>query len=152
MEQTNNYREQWAEILTALEGKGLDFQATFRNGFCPYMQWVRVWAVRKEDRPSIAENGMYVDFKVMLNEGKAEITQYGHIWLTKADQKASYLAMCGAKAATKAVGGKWFTKQSYKSGEDLANRISKFWGNFSECLEKATEGYPYKQMKVNIYC
>lgn len=146
------YRAQWAEIVAEIEKTGLRFSANFQKGLCPYMQWVRISALAPEDEPGISHNGMYVIIKIMLNEQKAEIFDFGHIWLTKEDQKASYLAMCGANKAVKAVGGKWMKKQAYKNPEDLAGKISKFWAGFIECLDKATEGYPYKQMKVNIYC
>ena len=82
---------------------------------------------------------------------RVEVFRSGHIYLTKEDQRASYLCMCGMRAVVEAAGGKWFRKQGYKSTADLLGRIVKFWAVAADALDKTTEGYPYKQMRVNIY-
>lgn len=144
------YRGQFNEIRAAVAAVLPGARFSFTE-FVPYLQHVRLSAIRPEDEPAIAENGVYVDFRVNMKERKIEISQTGHIWLTAADQKASYLCMCGVKQCVEATGGKWLRKSGYKSPEDLAGKLSKFWAGVLESLEKGTEGYPYKNMAINIY-
>lgn len=145
-----DYRAKWDEIRAALGAAGLTFSAGF-GAFCPYQQFIRVSALRPEDEPAIRENGVYVDFRVNMKEGKIEVHSTGHIWLTREDQRKSYLCMCGIRQVVESAGGKWFRKQAYKTPEDLAGRVSRFWSEVVAALDKMTEGYPYKQMAVNIY-
>lgn len=146
----SDYREKWEEIRAEVSGLGLSFKAGF-GAFCPYLQLIRVSFLAQNDEPAIPENGMYIDFKVNMKEGKIEVTQYGHIYLTKADSKKSYLCMCGLRNCVQHSGGKWFRKQAYKTPGDLAEKVRAFYSICKKALDENTTGYPYKQMAVDIY-
>lgn len=122
------------------------------GSFVPYQQWVRLDALSREDWPNgISGNSIFVDIKINMKEHKFEISRSGHIWLTEHDKKASYLCMCGMRNAVEAMGGKWMRKSKYKDATDLAKKVSAFWEQCMDCVNRATGGYPYKQMQVNIY-
>lgn len=59
--------------------------------------------------------------------------------------------MCALNKAWKATGRPWPRKSKFKTEEELAARIAKICGAAVEVLDETTEGYPYKQMKINIY-
>ena len=65
--------------------------------------------------------------------------------------KKSYLAMCSMKKAHQEIGGKWFRRTKYKSAADLAKKMVTFYDSVKNTMEEVTDGYPYKQMKINIY-
>ena len=150
-QEIKDYRSMWADIVLSLMDRGLPVRGCGFGAFCPYQQWFTLSFIKPEDEPRISENGMYVTFKVNMKEGKIEVSQNGHIWLTKADEKASYLCMCGLRAAVEATGRKWFRKSSFKDEDDLAKKVERFFNECCAALGEATEGYPYKQMKINIY-
>ena len=147
------YKEEFNEILDALRGKNMI--AHIRGGFgtfCPHIQHFSLDALDKEDHPNgISENSIYVRFTIDFKERKFEIRGSGHIWLTDEDKRKSYLCMCSVRDASEAMGGKWMRKSKFRSAEDLANKVAKFWAATMENVTKATGGYPYKQMIVNIY-
>lgn len=146
------YQSLFSEILLELTERKLPLRAKFGT-FAPHLQYITLDALNPNDWPcNISHNSIFVSFKVDLFDRTIECNSCGHIYLTKADQQASYLCCCSMKNAAKAVGCKWFRKAKYKSAEDLADKVQKFWGNVVDALGKATNGYPYKQMKINIYC
>jgi hypothetical protein len=146
------YQSLFSEILLELTERKLPLRAKFGT-FAPHLQFITLDALKPKDYPhNIADNSIYVMFKVNFKEGVIETSQSGHIYLTDADQKASYLCMCSMKNAAKAVGNKWFRKTKFKTPEELADKLEKFWGVVMDTLDKATNGYPYKQMKISIYC
>lgn len=139
-------------VVNELKKRELPVRGSFGT-FAPHLQFITLDALNPKDYPhNIADNSIYVMFKVNFKEGTIEYTQGGHIYLTDADQRASYLCMCSMKNAAKAVGNKWFRKTKFKTPAELADKLEKFWGVVMDTLDKATNGYPYKQMKVNIYC
>lgn len=99
----------------------------------------------------IAENSIYLRFTLDLKEKTVQCNRCGHIWLSKADQKKSYLAMCSMKQATISDGGKWMRKSRFKNANDLVEKIERFRAQVMEHIEKVTGGYPYKQMLIDIY-
>lgn len=118
----------------------------FKIGLCPYMQFIGIEALKREDLPNnIAENGIYIQFKIDMADKTIEVHSWGHIYLSKEEQKATYLAMTGIKNVAKARGTKWFRKQKYKDITDLYNKIVKFYENVMQSVEDYTGGYPYKQ-------
>ena len=134
------FANDYADIVFELKKRGLKPQYGF-SSFCPKLQFFSL------DAPYTA----YIQFKVDLEGKVIETDGCGHIELTEADRKKSYLYMCSVKNAHKANGGVWMRKSKYKSAEDLAKKVEKFWKSVMESLEQVTEGYPYKKMKVNIY-
>lgn len=145
------YKSEFELIKAAMRLKTLPVRGQF-GSFVPYQQWVRLDALNTTDWPhGIAENSIYIDFKINMKESKFEVSSCGHIYLSEADQKASYLCMCSMRNAVEKMGGKWMRKGKFKDAEDLAKKIRDFWTQAIECVKQATGGYPYKQMIVNIY-
>lgn len=145
------YADKFNEILSVINEKGLLFKGHFES-FCPYLQYLHFDALRKEDWPNgIAENSVYLRFSLDLRTNTVQCNGCGHIWLSKSDQKKSYLAMCSMKKAIISDGGKWMRKSRYKDAKDLVNKIERFRVQVIEHIEKVTGGYPYKQMLIDIY-
>lgn len=148
------YRALFVEAVGEL--LGTDLNGAFVRGcfgtFCPEVQFVTIDALDKKDWPhNITENSVYVTFKIDFARGTFEAWQYGHIYLTEHDRKASYLCMCSMKQAHIANGGKWMRKSRFADASELARKIQKFWLSVSKTLDEVTDGYPYKQMTVDIY-
>lgn len=147
-----NYVEKWESIIECLSKKELPIRDTAFDAFCPYVQFVTIDALEPKDWPhNIAENSAYVLIKVDMDAMNVECLSCGHIWLSREDQSKTYLAMCSIKQASKAIGKSWMRKSKFKNEEDLANKVNKFWASVMETLNTVTDGYPYKQMKINIY-
>lgn len=120
--------------------------------FCPELQYVHLDMLECKDWPhGIAMNSVYIEFKIDFKLKQIEVGNFGHIELTDADKKKSYLCMCSVKAANAAAGGKWWRKCKYKSIEEAAQKMAKFYKQVCANIQQVTGGYPYKQMKVNIY-
>lgn len=144
-------RERFGRLNDCLNGLGLNNVAGFGE-FGPQWQRVLIRFTRLEDcLNGIWQNGMYLKFKVDFEAGSFEVCDYGHIYLTKSDSDKSYLCMCALNKAWKATGRPWPRKSKFKTEEELAARIAKICGAAVEVLDETTEGYPYKQMKINIY-
>ena len=108
--------------------------------------------LKKEDWPNhIAENSIYIMYEIDMRAKTVEVSRCGSIWLSNEDSKKSYLAMCSMKKAHQAIGGKWFRRTKYKSAADLAKKMVTFYYSVKQTMEEVTDGYPYKQMKINIY-
>lgn len=146
------YEAVFNEIMQAARNNELPVVGRRFWDFVPYQQRVRLDALDKKDWPNgINDNSIYIEFKVNMKDNTFEACDCGHILLTRDDQKKSYLAMCTIKKAVEAVGGKWMRKSSYKDAKDLAKKVKKFWEQAVDCVAKATGGYPYKKMQINIY-
>lgn len=147
-------KQKYADIMTAINGKDLgkcNVRGRFTE-FCPNIQFVRLDGLDETDWPHhISDNSIFVEFEIDVANDTVEIFRCGHIWLTPHDQKKTFLAMCSVKNAHIANGGKWMRKQSYKSPDDLAKKVQKFWLSVLSTLETVTDGYPYKRMTVDIY-
>lgn len=143
------YRSQWEEIRTELLLNGLTLGGRFGE-FCPYIQHFTLWFTKKEDIPSISENGMYLRFTVNMKEQSIEVSQTGCIELTKADKDKCNLYGCGLKEVHTHLGKKWMRKSRYKTAKGCADKMTDFFNDCLNTLERATEGYPYKRMKINI--
>ena len=144
-------RERFGTLNVKLAKNGLTNDFAFGE-FWPQWQNVLIRFTRLEDCfNGIWQNGMYLKFKVDFEAGTFEVRDYGHIYLTKADADKSYLCMCGLKNAWKATGRPWPRRSKFKTEEDLAERINKICDKAKEVLDETTDGYPYKQMKINIY-
>lgn len=143
------YRNQWEEIRTELLLNGLTLGGRFIE-FCPYIQHFTLWFTKKEDIPAISENGMYLKFTINMKEQRLEVSQTGCIELSKEDKDKCYLYGCGVRDAHTALGKKWMRKSRYKTAKDCADKMTNFFNDCLNTLEQATEGYPYKRMKINI--
>lgn len=137
--------------LSQITPNGCNIRGNF-SSFCPHLQYVVFDALKKEDWPhSIAENSIYLRFSINFKVKTFEVDQCGHIWLSDADKSKSHLCMCSIKSAVKAVGGKWMRKNRFHDAKDIASKMAKFYNEVMANVTKATGGYPYKQMLVNIY-
>ena len=145
------YKAQFEDIVSALNDAGYTTTDKF-DTFCPELQYIRMDMLKEEDWPNhIDDNSIYIEYKINMDEKTIEIFCCGHIYLSDEDSKKSYLAMCSMKQAHQAIGGKWFRRSKYKSAADLAKKMVTFYNSVKQTMEEVTEGYPYKQMKINIY-
>ena len=118
----------------------------FSVGLCPELQFIGWEALKHEDIPNnIPENGVYIYFKIDLIKKEVEVHLHGHVYLSREEQDATYLAMTSLKKIAKGRGIKWFRKQKYKDIEDLYKRMSTFYSNVMAAVNDYTGGYPYKQ-------
>lgn len=115
---------------------------------CPYMQFVRLDALNKEDYPhGIDMNSVYIYFRVNHKENKVEIHSFGSVYLNEADQqseKYKYYAMKSIQQVHVDNGGKKFRKSKFKTEKDLCKKILDYFNNVMVDVEKYTGGYPYK--------
>lgn len=145
------YKSQFDEIKEALLNEGFVANDVF-SSFCPELQYIRMDMLKKEDWPyHIDRNSIYLLFSIDMKAKMVEIHTCGHIYLSEADMKKSCLVMCSMRQAHQAVGGKWFRKSRYKSAADLAKRMLDFYHKVKQTMETVTDGYPYKQMTIDIY-
>ena len=145
------YKAQFDEIISALNDAGYIATDKF-DTFCPHIQYIRMDMLKEEDWPNnISGNSIYIMYKIDMRAKTVEVSTCGHIYLSYEDSKKSYLAMCSMKKAHQAIGGKWFRRTKYKSTADLAKKMAAFYNSVKQTMEEVTDGYPYKQMKVNIY-
>lgn len=145
------YKAQFEDIVSALCDYGYVATDKF-DTFCPELQYIRMDMLKKEDWPNhIDDNSIFIEYKIDMDEKTVEIFSFGHIYLSDYDSRKSYLAMCSMKKAHQAIGGKWFRRTKYKSAADLAKKMVTFYNSVKHTMEEVTDGYPYKQMKINIY-
>lgn len=118
------------------------------SGFCPYMQFVRLDALNKEDWPhNIDMNSVYICFCINHKENKVEIHSFGHVYLNEADkqsEKYKYYAMKSIQQVYVDEGGKKFRKSKFKTEKDLCKKMLDYFDNVMVEVEKYTGGYPYK--------
>lgn len=118
------------------------------NSLCPYVQYIRIDALNRQDYPNnIAENSVYVTIKIDLEDKTFEISDNGHIWLNRAEQKATNYAMASMKRIVTANGGKWLRKSKFKDAKDFAKKVTKFWELAMTIIDSQTGGYPYKDLR-----
>lgn len=146
------YKQYFETLKDKFKKEGINATGTFRKTFGDYdSQWIRLSYLKPEDEPDIAANGMYLIFDIDFKDRVIELKDNGHIYLTKEDQHKSNLAMTGIKNLYKKEGKPYFRKTRYKSIDDCAKKILSFYNSTKELLDKYSEGYPYKDMKLNIY-
>ena len=146
------YKQYFETLKDKFKKEEINATGTFRKTFGDYdSQWIRLSYLKPEDEPDIPANGMYLIFDIDFKDRVIELKNNGHIYLTKEDQHKSNLAMTGIKNLYKKEGKPYFRKTRYKSIDDCAKKILSFYNSTKELLDKYTEGYPYKDMKLNIY-
>lgn len=140
---------EYAEIAQSIEDnkpRYADHIVCSASSFCPYMQFITIDALKKCDHPyNIAENSIFMCFKVNTDDHTLEVFNYGHIHLCEAEAKKTYLCMTGMKSVVKARGGKWMRKSKYKDVQDAVNKICKYYEIAMDAVNDYTGGYPYKQ-------
>lgn len=145
------YKAQFEDIVSALKDAGYTATDKF-DTFCPELQYIRMDMLKEEDWPNhISDNSIYIMYEIDMRAKTVEVSRSGHIYLSNEDSKKSYLAMCSMKKAHQAIGGKWFRRTKYKSADDLAKKMVAFYNSVKQTMGEVTNGYPYKQMKINIY-
>ena len=119
------------------------------GGFCPYIIFVRLDALKREDWPNnIAENSIYIDFEIDLYNKKVSVFRSGSVWLSPYDKttpKYKYLCMKSMQNVLVDNGGKKFRKQNYKDMKDLTKKMQQYYAQVMEAVNDYTDGYPYKQ-------
>ena len=145
------YKAQFEDIVSALNDAGYTTKDKFGT-FCPELQYIRMDMLKEEDWPNhIGRNSIFITYDIDMCAKTVKVSTFGHIYLSNEDSKKSHLAMCSMKHAHQAVGGKWFRRTKYKSAADLAKKMITFYNSVKQTMEEVTDGYPYKQMKINIY-
>lgn len=118
------------------------------SSFCPYMQFVRLDALNKEDYPhGIDMNSVYICFCVNHKENKVEVHTNGHVDISEKDKQTErykYLCMKSIQQVYVDEGGKKFRKSKFKSEKDLCKKMLDYFDNVMVEVEKYTGGYPYK--------
>ena len=150
----NNYelvsslKADYTEIYTKLRDnlpKYADHLLGSFSDFCPFRQYI---TIKPEDLTNnIRQNGIFVSFDIDLISHTIEVGDSGYIYLSREEQKATYLAMTNIKKLCKARKVKWHRKYTYKSVEDLIKHVKAFYERIMECVEEYTGSYPYKQGK-----
>lgn len=120
------------------------------NSLCPYLNWIRVDALNKADWPyGIADNSIYLDFKLDAAFKQVEIARGGHVYISRADKEQypqyRYLAMHGIIGIAKENKVKGLRKRGYKGPEDLAAHIAATFNGVMAEVVRYTGGYPYKE-------
>lgn len=146
------FKENYETIKKMFEDAGVYVVGNFRKGFGGDFssQYMRVSLLDEADCPAIWQNGQYLMFDIDFKMKTVELHSFGHIYLTKADQKKSYMTMCGYKQIFKYKGIPFFRKTKFKSAEDCYNKLKKFYDTTESILKEVTDGYPYKEMKIDI--
>lgn len=145
------YKAQFEDIVSALNDAGHTTTDEFET-FCPELQYIRMDMLKKEDWPNhIDRNSIFITYEIDMRAKTVEVSTFGHIHLSNEDSKKSHLVMCSMKQAHKAMGGNWFRRTKYKSAADLAKKMVAFYNSVKQTMEAVTDGYPYKQMIINIY-
>lgn len=145
------YKTQFEDIISALNDAGYTTTDKFGT-FCPELQYIRMDMLQEEDWPNhIDRNSIFITYEIDMCAKTVEVSTFGHIYLSDEDSKKSHLAMCSMKQAHQAIGGKWFRRTKYKSAADLAKKMVTFYNSVKQTMEEVTDGYPYKNMKINIY-
>lgn len=118
------------------------------SSLCPYMQFVRLDALNKEDWPhNIDMNSVYITFVVNHKENKVEVHTCGHVDISKEDKQTEryrYLVMKSIQQVLVDNGGKKFRKSKFKTEKDLCKKMLDYFDNVMVEVEKYTGGYPYK--------
>ena len=147
----NNYQNQFAELKEKLRDNGITVRGTYCK-FYPSTQFLTLDMLKKKDWPHLIQrNSIYLDFQIDLENNTVEVHGFGHIWLTKEDSKKKNLCMCSMKEAHQAIGGKWFRLTKFNSIDQAVEKMKSFYSSVHQTMEQVTEGYPYKQMIINIY-
>lgn len=115
---------------------------------CPYMQFVRLDAMKKKDVPyNIEDNSIFVEFKIDHTCNKVEVFRTGHVYISDDDKqtdKYRYLCMKSMTAVLTDNGGKKFRRQKFSSVDDLVKKMNNYYNAVMAEVEKYTGGYPYK--------
>ena len=145
-------KEKVAELIGDLNNEFITATSYGSYGSDNNVEFLTIHYIRKEDYPNnISQNSIYLQFRINYKESTVCCPSNGHIWLTNADQRKSYLAMTSIKNLAKYDNEKWFRTQRFKSIDDLARKISDFYFTIFGILSAHTTGYPYKHMATNIY-
>ena len=124
----------------------------FDGNFCPELQFIRLDAMDDKDFPhGIADNSVFLEFKVDLALQKVELFRQGHLWLTDEDREANprykYLAMKSMTQAHVDLDGKKFRKCGYKDAKDLQRKIEGYFREVMKSVVKHSGEYPYGKDK-----
>lgn len=120
------------------------------TNFYPNVCFVVVDALNPQDYPNnIAENSIFITFRIDLAAKVAEYKRSGHIYLSEKDKrenpKLRYLAMNSMVEIATRAGVKKMRKSQYKDNTTAAHKMATYFNEVMEKVVNYTDGYPYKQ-------
>lgn len=145
------YENLCKELISEIKGQVKDAKnVTFACGnFCPYICFINVDFLEKKDWPNnIAENSVYIGFRLDFSKNDFELFRYGHVYLSPKDkQKDKYKYLCMKSVINVLVdkGGKKMRKNKHKDIKITAKKISEYCNTVMEAVNEYTGGYPFKQ-------
>lgn len=138
-EECAKYKKEWIEITSALFASDVPISGFGFNTFCPYLQFFRLDALNpKQWRYGLPDNSTYVQFKVDMKERSIVVTQTGVLEFTPSDKEKTYLYGTSLSRLYKTIGKKWWRKCTWKSNEQLAQKVGAFWNGVLETLKEYT--------------
>ena len=153
MEEITTWKNEFEAIYNGLENANVSnckqIEGQF-EAFCPHIQYIKMDALEEKDYPNgIAQNSIYLMFKINFIESKVEIHSCGHVWISKEDKekymKDKYLAMHSMIEITKRNGGKVMRKSKFKDANDAVAKMKKAFTSIMAEVIDYTNGYPYKE-------
>lgn len=148
-EECAKYKKEWLEITAELLANDVPISEFGFQTFCPYLQFFTLDALKPEQwRHGLKENSTYVQFKVNMKERSIEVSHTGVLEFTEEDKDKTYLYGTTLNRLYKTIGRKWWRRCSWKTEEQLAQKVGAFWNGVLETLNEYTSDG--KTMKVSI--
>ena len=121
------------------------------SSFYPNICFITVDALNPQDYPNnIAENSIFITFRIDLAAKVAEYNRSGHVYLSPKEKrenpKLRYLCMHGmSELARRLKHVNRMRRYQYKDGEAAAHKMATYFNKVMETVVDYTDGYPYKQ-------
>lgn len=120
--------------------------------FCPECQYITFYWTKEKDYPyNIADNACRIEFKIDFTTHQLILFRDCNFELTKHDMDKSYLCMASLRTLCKQIKKQYFRKTRFKDIKDAENKMRKFIDNVTNIIKETTNGYPYHELKINIY-
>lgn len=120
------------------------------SSFYPNICFITVDALNPQDYPNnIAENSIFITFRIDLAAKTVEYKRSGHIYLSEKDKrenpKLRYLAMNSMVEIATRAGVKKMRRSQHKDNATSAHKMATYFNEVMEKVVNYTDGYPYKQ-------
>lgn len=120
------------------------------SSFYPNICFITVDALNPQDYPNnIAENSIFITFRIDLAAKVAEYNRSGHVYLSPKEKrenpKLRYLAMNSMVEIATRAGVKKMRRSQHKDNATSAHKMATYFNEVMEKVVNYTNGYPYKQ-------